>query len=187
MVDENYADNNNTDDLDITKLEQQIFNLNNDITLFELDVEPTKAEAAAIKQQLKAEELAYLARREQLTIAANKIEEQTWEIRRQLNRKKQEIESVQRQIEIAKRLKIQEQSFEMLEAKWATLMAGAPWREWAKDHQISGAKRIATRRRMILADTMGLGKTLTVLIAIDLIKAATNEASEDYPVEYEVW
>jgi hypothetical protein len=61
---------------------------------------------------------------------------------------------------------------------------GAPWREWAKDHQIGGAKKITYEGRMILGDTMGLGKTLTSLIAIDMIEAATKDASPENPVQF---
>lgn len=51
------------------------------------------------------------------------------------------------------------------------ITAGLSWREFALDHQISGAKFLATAKRGILADKMGLGKTLTSLIAADMLKS----------------
>lgn len=47
----------------------------------------------------------------------------------------------------------------------------APWREFAYDHQIEGAQRLASARRAILGDKRGLGKSLTSLIYADMIGA----------------
>lgn len=50
--------------------------------------------------------------------------------------------------------------------------AAAPWREWAKDYQIEGARLIASAGgKAILADKMGLGKTLTSQITLDMMDA----------------
>lgn len=51
------------------------------------------------------------------------------------------------------------------------LTAGFRWREFALQHQIEGAKHLATAKRAILGDKMGLGKTLTSLIACDMLQA----------------
>ncbi len=51
------------------------------------------------------------------------------------------------------------------------LTAGFSWREFALQHQIEGAKHLATAKRAILGDKMGLGKTLTSLIACDMMQA----------------
>lgn len=51
------------------------------------------------------------------------------------------------------------------------LTAGFKWREFALQHQIEGAKHLATAKRAILGDKMGLGKTLTSLIACDMLQA----------------
>jgi SNF2 family DNA or RNA helicase len=48
---------------------------------------------------------------------------------------------------------------------------GAPWREFALDHQIKGATHLAIAGRGILGDKRGLGKTLTSLIWLDMVKA----------------
>jgi SNF2 family DNA or RNA helicase len=110
-----------------------------------------------------------------------KIDEAMWEARKEQNRLKKEAESVTRQYNEARRAKLIKAQFATLEDRWDRLTAGAKWREWAKDHQIEAARKIAFTNRMILADTMGLGKTLSSIIALDLIKAATKDATPDAP------
>jgi SNF2 family DNA or RNA helicase len=63
------------------------------------------------------------------------------------------------------------------------LTATAKWREFAFDHQIEAGKRIAYGQGFILADTMGLGKSLSSIIAVDMIKAYTRNASPDSPID----
>jgi SNF2 family DNA or RNA helicase len=62
---------------------------------------------------------------------------------------------------------------QLLEDRWKTMLIGAPWREWARDHQLDAAKQFAVQKRMILADAMGLGKTLSAIMSLEFIKAAT--------------
>jgi len=55
--------------------------------------------------------------------------------------------------------------------RFDALTASAAWREWAFPHQLEGAKLIASATgRAILGDKMGLGKTLTVLIAARMLE-----------------
>lgn len=65
-------------------------------------------------------------------------------------------------------LKAFQENAAKMQAEFDIITAGAPWREWAKDHQIDGAKRLATAKRAILADAPRLGKTLTSLAACDM-------------------
>lgn len=55
--------------------------------------------------------------------------------------------------------------------KFDQITVGLKWREWALEHQITGAKFLATAERGILADKMGLGKTLTSLITADMLSS----------------
>ncbi|MGH9057911.1 MAG: DEAD/DEAH box helicase [Acidimicrobiales bacterium] len=75
-----------------------------------------------------------------------------------------------------------------------TLTANMPWREWAFDHQITGAKEIALGNgRVILGDKRGLGKTLTSLIACDMLKSkkviilAPKETIKNFEDEIREW
>jgi len=45
------------------------------------------------------------------------------------------------------------------------------WREFAFNHQLEGARRLATAKRGILGDKRGLGKSLTSLIWADMLNA----------------
>jgi SNF2 family DNA or RNA helicase len=71
--------------------------------------------------------------------------------------------------------------------------AGRPWREFAYDHQIVGAKRLAFVKRGFLGDKMGLGKTLTSIIWADMVKAkrvlvfAPKETLSNFEREIKHW
>ena len=58
-----------------------------------------------------------------------------------------------------------------LESVFDDKIQGAYWREFAMDHQIKGARTLASSKRAILGDKRGLGKTLTSLIYADLVGA----------------
>lgn len=62
------------------------------------------------------------------------------------------------------------QKFLQESVKFDQITASLFWREWALEHQLEGAKFLATAKRGILADKMGLGKTLTALIWADMLK-----------------
>lgn len=68
-----------------------------------------------------------------------------------------------------------------LTARFDQLTMSAKWREWAKDHQIEAGKKITEDMKVILADPMGLGKTLSAIIAIEMIERATKDASPEFP------
>lgn len=105
-----------------------------------------------------------------------------------------EIETKKRAEEEAKRAAVKEAEEKAQHAalveKWDKLTAAAPWRELAKEHQITGAHRILEDRYVILADPMGLGKTLTSIIVTDMAYAATKLASKSFPflgIKKNVW
>lgn len=58
---------------------------------------------------------------------------------------------------------------------------GAYWREFAKDHQIEAGHFITENRKVILADVMGLGKTLSSIITAEMAFAMTKETSPEFP------
>lgn len=51
------------------------------------------------------------------------------------------------------------------------MTSDAPWRVDAKIHQLEGAKQLAIAGRAILGDKMGLGKTLSSIIWLDMVEA----------------
>lgn len=112
------------------------------------------------------------------------LQESKFDLSRKLREAERMAESLQRQLDQARRAELAQAEWATLEKRWDQLTMGAPWREWAKDHQLEGGRKITYEGRMILGDTMGLGKTLTSLIAIDMIQAATKDASPDNPIEF---
>lgn len=67
------------------------------------------------------------------------------------------------------------------------------WREFAFDHQISGARRLASARRGILGDKRGLGKSLTSLVYADMLGAkrvlvfAPKDVLQNFEREIKHW
>lgn len=116
------------------------------------------------------------------------VDDKMFEARKKINEVQQKQRQLEYKLEQAKQEELKREKaaqlqaeYKVLEEKWNLLTAGAPWREWAKDHQISAGHKITQDRKVILADTMGLGKTLSAIIACDLAEAATREASPDHP------
>lgn len=116
------------------------------------------------------------------------IDNKMFEVKKQLNEQnfklsqlKHQQEDLKKKAEAEAKQRAQEESFKSLQERWDKLTAGAPWREWAMDHQISGAHKITADMKVIVADPMGLGKTLTAIASCDMIEAATKEASAEFP------
>lgn len=69
----------------------------------------------------------------------------------------------------------------------------AYWREFAFNHQIEGAKRLAVAGRAICGDSTGLGKTITSIIWLDLIGAkrvvviAPRDVLKNFEREVNTW
>ncbi len=61
--------------------------------------------------------------------------------------------------------------YENLARELDDLTANAAWREFAYNHQIDGARRLASSKRAICGDKRGLGKTLTSLIYLDMVRS----------------
>jgi SNF2 family DNA or RNA helicase len=128
-----------------------------------------------IKKQ-EADQRAYEAQRKANEIAARKRA-----LEMELEAEKRRLEEERKAAEKAARQAEWEAANKALNERWDALTIGAPWREWAKDHQITGAHKLVEDRAVILADSMGLGKTLTSIITTDMVAAATKDASPETP------
>lgn len=144
-------------------------------------IQTDKNETAARIRQLQIE---LMERTSKLQQEYDALEQERLKQQREAWKKQEEVESLQRQIDAARRANIKKNEWSTLENRWDQLTMGAPWREWAKDHQLQAAKKITYEGRMILGDTMGLGKTLSVICALDMIEAATKDASPDNPIKF---
>lgn len=146
---------------------------------FKDDMQELTNHEQEVKTEKKDLEKEYRDKLYALNQRESEFREKLFEARRNLKDLTSRAEAVERRyhdIQLAERL---ESELLVLEERWDAMTAGAPWREWAKDHQLDGAKKVTFAQKMIVADTMGLGKTLTSIIALDLIKAATEDARED--------
>jgi SNF2 family DNA or RNA helicase len=151
------------------------------VAKFEAITEPLEAQKHEIDSERKAIEKRYQDDLLDLRKKANAIDELMFETKKQLRAVKQNADSISRQFVELQRAEALKNEYLTLEAKWDSLTIGAPWREWAKDHQIEAARKITWSQKMILGDTMGLGKTLSAIAALDIIQAATKDASDDNP------
>lgn len=144
------------------------------------------------KQKLSQEENeAYRIYQETVArIRAEKMEidNNAFEMRKKINELEQETAVKQRDLQHQIKVEEEERRREeeelanlVLIEKWDKLTAAATWREWAKEHQIDAAHKIVMDRSVILADVMGLGKTLSSIITCDIAQAATKFASKNFP------
>jgi SNF2 family DNA or RNA helicase len=135
-------------------------------------------EEMAEGRQLKDTSTEILKQEQELAAQINSLTRK----RRELDRKRDELRiKVKRELEVNELAKAKLKTFvsekqlqEELEEKrkkFEELTLNLPWREFAFTHQIDGASRLATAGRSILGDKRGLGKTLTSIIALDMLQA----------------
>lgn len=93
-----------------------------------------------------------------------KIEENIRELQLELETLRRELARAEAEENAYKRLMLETEEFDRI-------TAGAPWREAAFSHQISGARQMAAMRKGFLGDKRGLGKTLQSVAYCDMLKA----------------
>src|SRR5699024_9784106 len=74
-----------------------------------------------------------------------------------------------------------QEHLDALAKQWDIRTMAAPWREWAKEHQIHAGHYITANQKVLLGDQMGLGKTLSSIIVCDMAEAATRNTNKDWP------
>lgn len=169
-------------------LEQQLNEAMEILDTLNQEIEPIEAERRAIQQKEQAAREAYhaavaAAREEKAKIDAIQFEKQSAinQLKMEMRRKQERIEALKKEQEIAKARQEREAELLLLNERWDKLTLNAHWREWAKDHQIEAGHMITKNRKVILADPMGLGKTLSAIITCDMSEAATRTASPEHP------
>lgn len=108
-----------------------------------------------------------------------------------LRSKVQELENKRRAALLAK---TKRDAWEKESQRLDDLTRTAFWREWAKDHQISGGKHVAMiNGRVLIGDDMGTGKSLTSLICADMLDAervliiSKGEILRNFEKQVEKW
>jgi len=158
---------------------------------------PMNETKAALDKESNDAYQTYLAVQAKVAREKRELEEKAYEFQSKLNRANQEIknkqyllEQAEKEAEKAAAQAAMEAEMLALNERWDKLTLAAPWREFAKDHQIAAGHKITTDRKVILADPMGLGKTLSSIITCDMMEAATRLTSPNFPFlgeEKEVW
>lgn len=175
-------------DEDISQLQKQLAEIMSNIDQFKATTAPLQSAKSQLEKEQAAAYQEYQERMAKIRAEKDAIDKQFFDANRAIREAEQKARQLQYKLDEAEkkrkeeeRLKAQMEQFKTLEEEWDRLTMGAPWREWAKDHQLSGGKKITYDNKVILADTMGLGKTLTSIITLDMVQAATRHASPDNP------
>ncbi|MGS2592217.1 DEAD/DEAH box helicase [Streptomyces hebeiensis] len=146
----------------------------------------------SIEADLKAER-ELMAKVHEITRKRREAERVRDAMKEQSRKDAQAIAAAQRRLEtfasdraIRERLKNQAEEFDRITQQHT-------WREFAFNHQIDGARRLASAKRGILGDKRGLGKSLTSLIWADMLDAkkvlvfAPKDVLENFKREINHW
>jgi SNF2 family DNA or RNA helicase len=109
--------------------------------------------------------------RKALVSADREIQNRSFEISREIRRLEMEAAQKQRLLEQQAEQRRLKEEYARLTDEYDRKTANAFWRKDAMHHQIDGGKKMAVAKTALLGDKRGLGKTLTSLIAADMIGA----------------
>lgn len=143
----------------------------------------------SLEVQIKAHQDAINALKQQ----SADIDAETWDARKKLRELERDINSANTRLTQAIENEAARKEYAERSEEFDRPTAGAPWREFAFNHQITGAKKLATVERGILADKRGLGKSLTSMIYMDMVGAkkvlcvVPNDTVGNYMRELEHW
>lgn len=154
--------------------------------------EPIQNELLELNNQERLIKESYQAQMEKIRKARQNLDEKKYESQKKINEAQQKInqltaEKLKAEAEAAKAKAEAEEAerrkkeLEALSNSFEAKTLGAPWREMAKDHQIKAGHMIGLNRKVILADPMGLGKTLSAIITSDMAEKTTQDASPEWP------
>ena len=138
------------------------------------------------ERELKVQLNAIIRKRQEIENQRDLIKKQAREDQAAMAQAKRKLETFASERAIEERLRRESEEFDKITAHHR-------WREFAYDHQIHGAKRLASARRGILGDKRGLGKSLTSLVWADMIGAkkvlifAPKDVLQNFKREIEHW
>lgn len=120
----------------------------------------------------------------QIRLELAQLKDKRFQTRMKLRKAVVEKESIERRVQLEEEAAVIQANIEKKKEEAEELLKDAPWREIAKDWQISGAVQLP--ERALLGDKRGLGKTLSSLIWLRLQKAQRvlvclrKEVAEDF-------
>src|SRR6478735_4883598 len=125
-----------------------------------------------LKDQIEELRREFGKRLEILQAELTPIATEMWDLRAAKRQAERDVQIAEQKLRDALAFLQQQAKYASDAELFAQRTAGAPWREWAKDYQIEGARLLASADgKGILGDKMGLGKTLTSQILMDMIGA----------------
>lgn len=158
----------------LERITYQINSLNNVINYGMSKENEIQNEIIAIQRQVR-DKLKTLADEK------NKIISTNYQKRKELNGLKKRLETIKREKEAEEAAKKLTERYKEQEARLDEIAKNYAWSKRILKHQLEGANFVTHGKRLILADVMGLGKTLTYISSLDLIQAATEFASPQEP------
>lgn len=180
-----------TDEPEILK--KEIAEMRAMLDALQTEMAPIKEAQAQLVQSERLARQEYEAKVAKIREDRKEYDTITYQLQVKLNRANEEIRRKQREFErIENERKLEEQREALAKAnailneEWDRLTMGATWREMAKDHQIAAGHYLTENRNVILADPMGLGKTLSSIITCDMVEAATRNVIPEIPFLGEV-
>lgn len=165
---------------DLTSLAEELANMRREMEAIQQQTAEMDDEARRLESNEQAEYEAYLARIEESKRRRAAIEDLMRDSRVKVRRLQKSIEDVDRKHQQAIMVRTAEEEFQNVLKTWDEITKDTPWSDKALDHQRDGAARIAYSRSVILADVMGLGKTLEAIMALDYLAAAQPEDTVEF-------
>lgn len=141
-------------------------------------LEKANAEKLAKVKALREQQDAIRKQLNELQNTINQLDTDLWDYRVERRETQKRIQAAEHDVQMAKQAREAKKAFERQNTSFVELAKGRAWWEGAgpnKDkilkHQWEGARFLASAKRALLGDSMGLGKTITVLAALDLVQA----------------
>jgi SNF2 family DNA or RNA helicase len=148
--------------------------LKSEIDMLDLELDDNAINTAKIRKEIDpftAQEREIIAKLAEITKAKRKHQAELDRIAKENRAKVEEQNAKQRRLQAFLSEKAIRDEFERFSRSLDENTIGAPWREFAYEHQLDGGRRLASAHRAILGDKRGLGKTLTSIITIDMLAA----------------
>lgn len=138
-----------------------------------------------LKKQFEEQMAALQAKRQEVNIKKAKANSDANYIYNQIQTAQAKIDQLEAAEAAAKAAQAQKEheakQYKALEERFDLATMGAKWREWAKPHQIEAGHKITQDRYVILADPMGLGKTLSAIVTTEMAEKSTKDVSPEHP------
>lgn len=135
-----------------------------------IDEQEIRAKRTELNKQIDTLREEFSRKLQELESSRPDIDEKIWAADRKEREALREVKNAEQALRDAMIAERNRRAFMDKAIGFDEITAGLSWREWALPHQIDGAKFLSVAKRGILADKMGLGKTLTSLIWADMLQ-----------------